>query len=152
MIRTLGPRRGSVRRPMSVAFHVVEVVTMWDRRIIGVPNRPGKKTIEIEIPDGGESWTAASVAPRRQADVGHPALTYVTVISAVEAAQINADFKRQAEETLRATLAEEGEGYIGQNIDEIAVETGAKVDELLEAIKQEGYFSSWVIIEECTID
>jgi hypothetical protein len=48
---------------MSVAFHVVEVVTMWDRRIIGVPNRPGKKTIEIEIPDGGESWTAASVAP-----------------------------------------------------------------------------------------
>jgi hypothetical protein len=137
---------------MSVAFHVVEVVTMWDRRIIGVPNRPGKKTIEIEIPDGGESWTAASVAPRRQADVGHPALTYVTVISAVEAAQINADFKRQAEETLRATLAEEGEGYIGQNIDEIAVETGAKVDELLEAIKQEGYFSSWVIIEECTID
>jgi hypothetical protein len=74
------------------------------------------------------------------------------VISAVEAAQINADFKRQAEETLRATLAEEGEGYIGQNIDEIAVETGAKVDELLEAIKQEGYFSSWVIIEECTID
>ena len=125
---------------------------MWDRRIIGVPNRPGKKTIEIEIPDGGESWTAASVAPRRQADVGHPALTYVTVISAVEAAQINADFKRQAEETLRATLAEEGEGYIGQNIDEIAVETGAKVDELLEAIKQEGYFSSWVIIEECTID
>jgi len=137
---------------MSVAFHVVEVVTMWDRRIIGVPNRPGKKTIEIEIPDGGESWTAASVAPRRQADVGHPALTYVTVISAVEAAQINADFKRQAEETLRATLAEEGEGYIGQNIDEIAVQTGAKVDELLEAIKQEGYFSSWVIIEECTID
>jgi len=84
---------------------------MWDRRIIGVPNRPGKKTIEIEIPDGGESWTAAFVAPRRQA-----------------------------------------EGYIGQNIDEIAVQTGAKVDELLEAIKQEGYFSSWVIIEECTID
>jgi hypothetical protein len=136
---------------MSVAFHVVEVVIMWDRRMIGVPNRPGKKTIEIDLPEG-EVWTASSIAPRRQADVGHPALTYVTVISAVEAAQINVGFKRQAEETLRANLAEEGEGYIGQNIDEIAVETGAKVDELLEAIKQEGYFSSWVIIEECTID
>jgi hypothetical protein len=47
---------------------------MWDRRIIGVPNRPGKKTIEIEIPDGGVSWTADSVAPRRQADVGYPAI------------------------------------------------------------------------------
>ncbi|MFQ5572205.1 MAG: hypothetical protein ACE5G0_21225, partial [Rhodothermales bacterium] len=74
-------------------------------------------------------------------------LAYVTVISAVEAAQINVGFKRQAERTLRANLAEKGEGYIGQNIDEIAVQVAAQVDELLEAIKQEGYFSSWVIIE-----
>ena len=124
---------------------------MMDRRIIGVPNRAGKKTIEIDLPEG-EAWTASSVAPRRQADVGHPALTYVTVISAVEAAQINVDFKRRAEETLRANLAEEGEGYIWQNIDVHDVQIGAEVDELLEAIKQEGYFSSWVIIEECTID
>ena len=122
---------------------------MWDRRMIGVPNGPGKRTIEINLPEG---WTAASVAPRRQADVGYPALIYVTVISAVEAAQINVGFKRQAQETLRANLAEEGDGYIGQNIDEIAVQAAVQVDELLEAIKQEGYFSSWVIIEECTID
>ena len=122
---------------------------MWDRRMIGVPNGPGKRTIEINLPEG---WTAASVAPRRQADVGYPALIYVTVISAVEAAQINVGFKRQAQERLRANLAEEGEGYIGQNIDEIAVQAAAQVDALLEAIKQEGYFSSWVIIEECTID
>ena len=93
---------------------------MWDRRMIGVPNRPGKKTIEIDLDPVG--WPVASVAHRRQADVGHPALTYVTVLSAVEAAKINADFKRQAEEELRATLAEEGEGYIGQNIDEEALE------------------------------
>ena len=124
---------------------------MWDRRMIGVPNRPGKKTIEIDLPEG-EAWTASSVAPRRQADVGHPALTYVTVISAVEAAQINVDIKRRAQERLRANLAEMGEEYIGQNIDEGNVQAAAKVDELLEAIKQEGYFSSWVIIEECTID
>jgi hypothetical protein len=117
--------------------------------MIGVPNRPEKKTIEIDLPEG---WTAASVAPRRQADVGYPILIYVTVIEAGEAAQINVDFKRQAEETLRVNLAEEGEDYIGQNIDEIAVEGAAEVDELLVAIKQEGYFCSWVIIEECTID
>ncbi len=134
---------------------------MWDIRIIGVPNRAGKKTIVVDL-DPGE-WTAASVAPRRQADVGHPALTYVTVISAVEAAQINVGIKRRAQERLRANLreaqethranwAEDGKGYIGQNIDEGNVQAAAKVDELLEAIKQEGYFSSWVIIEECTID
>ena len=122
---------------------------MWERRMIGVPNRPEKQTIDINLPKG---WTAASVAPRRQADVGHPALTYVTVISAVEAAQINVGFKRKAQETLRANVAEKGEGYIGQHIDKIAVQTAAQVEALLEAIKQEGYFSSWVLIEECTID
>ena len=120
-----------------------------DRRIIGVPNRPGKKTVEITFPG---RWTADFVVPRRSADVGYPALTYVTVISAVEAAQINVGFKRQAEERLRANLAEKGEEYIGQNIDEGDVQAAIKVDELLEAIKQEGYFSSWVIIEECSID
>ena len=123
---------------------------MWDRRMIGVPKRPEKNPIEIDLPLG---WSAESVAPRRRADVGCPsALTYVTVISAVEAAQINADFTRQAEETLRARLAEEGEDYIGHHIDENAVLGGAEVDALLEAINQDGYFSSWVIIEECSID
>jgi len=125
---------------------------MWDRRMIGVPNRPGKKTIVIDMPEWGESWPTASVAPRRWADIGYPALTYVTVYSAVEAAQINVGFKRRAEETLRTNLAEMGEGHILQHIDEDNVEFAARVDELLEAIKQEGYFSSWVIIEECTID
>jgi len=114
-----------------------------------VPNRAGSKTIVIDLPEG---WTAAAVAPRRQVDVGYPILTYVTVIEAVEAERINIGFKRQAEETLRANLAEAGDEYIGRNIDEIAVRAAAQVDELLEAIKQDGYFSSWVIIEECTID
>lgn len=122
---------------------------MWDRRMIGVHNRPGGKTVEIPLPQG---WTAASVVPRRQADVGHPALTYVTLLSVVEAARINADFKQQAEATLHSNLVEDGEGYIGQNIDENAVQAATQVDELLQAITQEGYFSGWVIIEECTID
>lgn len=118
--------------------------------MIGVPNQPGKETIVIDLPPG---WSAESLAPRRQADVGPPpALTYVTVISAVEAAQLNADFKRQAQATLRARLAEEGKDYIGQPLDEDAVLGAAQVEALLQAIRQEGYFSSWVIIEECTID
>jgi hypothetical protein len=57
---------------MSVAFHVVEVLTMRDRRMIGAPNRQGKKTIEVKLLPLG--WTADSVSPRRQADVGYPAL------------------------------------------------------------------------------
>jgi len=138
-----------VRGALSGAFHRVEIAAMWDRRMIGVPNRPDRKTIEIDLPLG---WTAADLAPRRQADVGANCLTYVTVISAVEAGRINEDFKRQAEETLRANIAELGDDYIAQHLDEIAVQGGAEVDALLAAIKQEGYFSSWVIIEECTID
>ena len=122
---------------------------MWDRRMIGVPNGPGKKTIYIELPAG---WTAGSVAPRRKAEVGANCLTYVTVLSAFEAAQINDSFKREAEEELRVNLAEKGEGYFTQHIDQIAVQGGAEVNKLLEAIKQEGYFSSWVVIEVCTID
>ncbi len=134
---------------------------MWDRRMLGVPNCVGKKTIEVDLDPWG--WPEAPLAHRRSVDVGYPCLTYVTVVSAVEAAQINVGFKKQAEENLRANLreaqetgrdnwAEDGKGYIGQNIDEGVVQIAAEVDELLEAIKQEGYFSSWVIIEECTID
>ena len=122
---------------------------MWDRRMIGVPNRPDENTIEIELPPG---WSAQALAARRQADVGPGALTYVTVVSAIEAAHVNADFRREAEEALRANLAEEGEDYAGQPVDQSAVHGAARVDALLQAIEQEGYFSSWVIIEECTID
>jgi hypothetical protein len=81
------------------------------------------KTVVIDVP---ERWIAASVAPRRQVDVGHPTLIYVTVIDVVEAARINVDFKRQAEETLRVNLAEEGEGYIGKDMDELAVQGAAR--------------------------
>ena len=122
---------------------------MFDRRMIGVPNRPGKPTVVIDLPLG---WSAASIAPRRQAEIGHPVLTYVSVLSPHEAARINAEFRHQAAETLRTKLAEKGQGYIGQHLDEIALAGADQVDGLLEAIKQEGYFSSWVVIEECTID
>jgi hypothetical protein len=115
-----------------------------------VPNQPGKPVIEVN--DVPLPWLAESIAPRRQADVGHPALTYVTILSAVEARRMNEVFKKRAAEELRANLAAEGEDSIGQNIDENAAQAGERIDALLEAITQEGYFSSWVIVEECTID
>jgi hypothetical protein len=122
---------------------------MFDRRMIGVPNCPGKLVEVVDLPPG---WSADSIAPRRQADLGHPILSYVTILSRYEAARINAEFKQQAEERLRTRLAEKGPGYLGQNIDQQAVHGGVAVDKLLEAIAQEGYFASWVVIEECTID
>jgi hypothetical protein len=122
---------------------------MFDRRMIGVPNCPGKLVEVVDLPPG---WSAESIAPRRQADLGHPILSYVSVLSRHEAARINAEFKRQAEERLGAKLAENGPGYLGQNIDQQAVHCGVAVDKLLKAIEQEGYFASWVVIEECTID
>lgn len=122
---------------------------MFDARMIGIPNRPEKGAVEIELPLG---WTAAAIAPRRQADVGHPVLTYVTVVSAAEAAAINARYRREAEKRLRASLASKGPDYPGLHLDRGAVLGAARVDELLRAIEQEGYFSSWVLIEECTID
>jgi hypothetical protein len=117
--------------------------------MLGIPNRPEKGVIEIDLPLG---WRAEGIASRRAVDVGHPVMVYVTILSAVEAAQINARYKKQAEETLRARLAEQGPGYIGSNIDANAVHGAIQVEKMLEAIEQEGYFSSWVIIEECTID
>jgi len=122
----------------------------WDRRMLGVPNQPGKPVIEVN--DLPLPWLNESIAPRRQADVGHPAFTYVTILSAVEAKRMNEAFKKRAAEELRANLAAGGEDSIGRNIDENAVQAGERIDALLEAIRQDGYFSSWVIIEECTID
>jgi hypothetical protein len=116
--------------------------------MIGVPNRETKKTIYAVLPEG---WTAQAVAPRREANVGANCLTYVAVLSAFEAAGINDGFKKKAAEELRANRAEK-DGHLVRHLYENAVSGGAEVDKLLEAIKEEGYFSSWVIVEECTID
>jgi hypothetical protein len=121
----------------------------WDIRMIGIPNQPERGAVVIDLPD---RWAALDVAPRRLADVGKPVLTYVTVVSAAEAAKINARYRAQAQARLDERLATEGEDYIGMNIDRNAVSAANRVDALLEAITQEGYFSSWVLIEECTID
>ncbi len=121
----------------------------FDKRMIGIPNRSEKAMIEIDLPPG---WITLDHPAFRVADVGEPVLTYVAVLSAFEAAAINAQYNRQAQDELGTNLTAQGSDYVGQNIDEMAVEGAAQVKKLLEAIKQEGYFSSWVLIEACTID
>lgn len=82
-------------------------------------------------------------------------LTSVTVDSAAEAAEaaeVNARYRRHAEQTLQANLAAKGPRYLARHLDELAVQGAAQVDRLLDAIRQQGYFSSRVLVESCTID
>lgn len=122
---------------------------MFDSRMIGIPNRPEKGAVVIELPLG---WDLTAVTAYRIADVGQPVLTQVAVLSTAEAARVNADYRAKAQETLRTNLSTKGPGYIGQNLDESAVHGADRVEELLSAIAQDGYFSSWVLVERCSID
>lgn len=122
---------------------------MFDSRMLGIPNRPEKPVVEIPLPLG---WGKDTEIPSRVADVGAPVLTYVTVYSAAEAAAVNARYREQAERMLRENLAARGPDYFTRHLDEAAVLGAAQVDRLLDAIRDEGYFSSWVLVESCTID
>lgn len=122
---------------------------MLDSRMLGIPNHPDRPVVEIPLPPG---WGKDSEIPSRMADAGAPVLTYVIVYSAAEAAEVNARYRRQAEETLRSNVAAKGPDYLGRHLDELAVQGAAEVDRLLDAIRQDGYFSSWVLVESCTID
>ena len=122
---------------------------MLDSRMLGIPNRPEKPLVEIQLPPG---WGKDSEIPARVADVGAPVLTYVAVYSAAEAAEVNARYREQAEQTLRDNIAAKGPDYFTRHLDELAVQGAAEVHRLLDIIRQEGYFSSWVLVESCTID
>lgn len=122
---------------------------MLDSRMLGIPNHPDRPMVESALPPG---WGRDAEVPARVADVGAPVLTYVTVYSAAEAAEVNARYRERAERTLAANLAAKGPGYPARHLDELAVQGAAQVDRLLDAVRQEGYFSSWVLVESCTID
>ena len=122
---------------------------MFDHRMLGIPSRAGKPLMEIRLPMG---WGRDPDVPSRVADVGGPVLTYVTVYSAVEAAAVNARYREQAERTLRERIAAQGPDYPTRHLEEIALQTAAQVDHLLEAIQADGYFSSWVLVESASID
>jgi hypothetical protein len=122
---------------------------MLDHRMLGIPNQPDRPVVEIPLPPG---WGRDLEISPRVADVGAPVLTYVTVYSAVEAAAVNARYRQHAEQALQANLAAKGPEYLARHLDELAVQGAAQVDRLLDAIRQQGYFSSWVLVESCTID
>ncbi|HEX2077003.1 MAG TPA: hypothetical protein VHG08_04815 [Longimicrobium sp.] len=122
---------------------------MFDHRMLGIPSRAGKPLVELRLPLG---WGRDSGVPSRVADVGAPVLTHVTVYSAAEAAAINARYREQAERTLREKIAAQGPDYPTRHLEELALQTAAQVDHLLEAIRADGYFSSWVLVESATID
>jgi hypothetical protein len=122
---------------------------MLDSRMLGIPSHPDRRMVEIPLPPG---WGRESEIPARVADVGAPVLTYVAVYSAAEAAEVNARYCAQAEQTLRENLTAKGPDYPARHLDELAVQGAAQVDRLLDAIRHEGYFSSWVLVESCTID
>ena len=118
---------------------------MLDHRMLGIPSRAGQPLVELRLPLG---WGRDSGVPSRVADVGAPVLTHVAVYSAAEAAAINERYREQAARALR----ERGPDYPARYLDEIALRTADQVDQLLEAIRAEGYFSSWVLVESATMD
>ncbi len=66
---------------------------VFDKRMVGIPNRPEKGMIEIELPLG---WIGHGHSAFRVADVGEPCLTYVAILSATEAAAINEQYEKRA--------------------------------------------------------
>src|SRR5688572_25274689 len=106
---------------------------MLDHRMLGIPNHPDRPLVAISLPPG---WGRDSEIPSRVADVGKPVLTYVTVYSAAEAAEVNARYRERVEQTMHANVAANGPDYIARHLDELAVQGAAEVERLLDAIRQ----------------
>ena len=110
---------------------------MWDTRMIGIPNKPEKAMVEVGFPDDWINWREP---PFRQVEVGYPILIYSAIFEAKEIKRMNTDYLRHKEESASRIWPQ---GWRDQV---------KAIDEMLIAIKQEGYFCSWVIIEACTPD
>jgi hypothetical protein len=89
----------------------------------------------------------------RIADVGQPILTNVAILSSFEAKQVNESYRRYIEADREAPESDI------QDIQDIRkawfqrrLECAMRVDELLAAIGDAGYFSSWIIVETADID
>ena len=89
----------------------------------------------------------------RTADVGHNILTEVAILSSIEAKQVNESYRRHIEADRKAPDSDI------QYIQDIRnarfareLECAMRVDELLAAIGDVDYFSTWIIVETATID
>lgn len=89
----------------------------------------------------------------RVADVGHPVLVEVMVLSVEEARRVNAKFLEGAQAKLRQVDAEKGWRYENlRHLDANAVSLGQRVEALLDTVQGGLYYTSWVIVESMDID
>lgn len=122
---------------------------MFDERMIGVPNVTQKPNVEIELPKG---WAKFEPLDERQVDVNHPVLVFVATLSEFEARERNNRFRERTQQIMQEEIQENGEDSYTLHLQRSALAGADAVDQLLDQIKQDGYFASWVIIERCTID
>jgi hypothetical protein len=120
-------------------------------RMIGTT---GSSATEIAFLEFG--WISSMIEmgfPRRIADVGHHMLTNVAILSYAEAKQVNESYRRHIEADRKAP--ESDIQYI-QDIRKARfareLECAMRVDELLAALGDVDYFSTWIIVETADID
>jgi hypothetical protein len=120
-------------------------------RMIGTTGSSATEIVNLE-----PRWISSMVEmgfERRMADVGQHCLTYVGVLSFVEAKQVNESYRRYIEAKRKAPESDIQEIQdIRKHWFELGLECATRVDELLAAIGDAGYFSSWIIVETADID
>ncbi len=119
-----------------------------DARMIGV-NQNGNSAEAIDLDLGWVRVMEDQGFEARVADVGGPLLGTATVLSVVEAAQINRVFKGRA--TGELPRSRDSGRHIGVH-DRMQIQCAERVEELLERIGRTQYFSAWVIVETANID
>ncbi len=119
-----------------------------DARMIGV-NQHGNSAESMDLDLGWVRVMEEQGFEARVADVGGPLLGTATVLSVVEAAQINRVFKGRATGELPREFR--SDRYIGVH-DRKQIQCAERIEELLERIGRTQYFSAWIIVETANID
>ena len=119
--------------------------------MIGTTGSSATEIINLE-----PRWISSMVEmgfERRIADVGQHCLTYVGILSFVEAKQVNESYRRHIEAKRKAPESDIQEIQdIRKHSFELGLECAMRVDELLAAIGKVSYFSPWIIVETANID
>jgi hypothetical protein len=122
-----------------------------DARMIGTTGSSATEIINLE-PRWISSMSEMGFGTRI-ADVGQPCLTTVAILSFVEAKQVNESYRRYIEAARKAPESDIQEiQAIRKAWFQGALACAMRVDELLAAIGDAGYFSSWIIVETANID
>jgi hypothetical protein len=122
---------------------------MFTVRMIGIPGDVKKPRLEIEMP---LNWTCVESRPFQPADVGDNCVTYVAVFSPAEVAKKNHQYRVIFDLESKEELLEKDPRHDLGHMDSLRVFGAQKVDQLLEAIKDDGLSKSWVLVEAYTYD